>query len=600
MKANVFRAVFAIMILGCLLMPAPQPARAADTYLDVNSTGDGSDAVLGNGICATSGGLCTLRAAIEESNATPAIHEIIRFNIPNVGPHIIYVPEDSDFPPVRSASIIGPNLNNLAAIVIDGNGVANSAFSIVSNTGGAVSGLRIQNFDYTAIAVLGAQDITIANNILLNNKNLGGIHIREGNSGYIRIVGNIIGVNPDDDSRQANGKGIYIHIEPLDTVNIMIGGALLEERNIISGSNSHNIYILNARMEYPIRIQGNYIGTDPTGTLPIPNGSGVVGSGIEIINSYGVIVGGSTPGEGNLISGNSGAGVNIDSCAQITIKGNQMSTNASGSASIPNGSHYTSLADVYADNSQLITVEDNVLLEGLIFSTDGDGFGVSESTVFNNKIGITDSGVVRSSFVARRGLYFKGTTDTTASVNGITGFETGIQVDVNSGVTLRQNKIWGNQGLGIDLVSAIAGVTPNDNLDADSGPNGLQNFPVITGITKTNIGGAIYVDVAGTYHSQASTNYRIELFNSVACDANGYGEGQKYIANRNVTTDASGNVNWSVTNLLYYPTLDLIGRCFTATATQVINPTGPVLGNTSEFSGSAYIERVLFLPLIRR
>jgi len=600
MKANVFRAVFAIMILGCLLMPAPQPARAADTYLDVNSTGDGSDAVLGNGICATSGGLCTLRAAIEESNATPAIHEIIRFNIPNVGPHIIYVPEDSDFPPVRSASIIGPNLNNLAAIVIDGNGVANSAFSIVSNTGGAVSGLRIQNFDYTAIAVLGAQDITIANNILLNNRNLGGIHIREGNSGYIRIVGNIIGVNPDDDSRQANGKGIYIHIEPLDTVNIMIGGALLEERNIISGSNSHNIYILNARMEYPIRIQGNYIGTDPTGTLPIPNGSGVVGSGIEIINSYGVIVGGSTPGEGNLISGNSGAGVNIDSCAQITIKGNQMSTNASGSASIPNGSHYTSLADVYADNSQLITVEDNVLLEGLVFSTNGDGFGVSESTVFNNKIGITDSGVVRSSFVARRGLYFKGTTDTTASVNGITGFETGIQVDVNSGVTLRQNKIWGNQGLGIDLVSAIAGVTPNDNLDADSGPNGLQNFPVITGITKTNIGGAIYVDVAGTYHSQASTNYRIELFNSVACDANGYGEGQKYIANRNVTTDASGNVNWSVTNLLYYPTLDLIGRCFTATATQVINPTGPVLGNTSEFSGSAYIERVFFLPLIRR
>ena len=588
------------MILGCLLMPAPQSARAADTYLDVNSTGDGSDAIPGNGFCATSGGVCTLRAAIEESNATAAIHEIIRFNIPGTGPHTIYVPEDSEFPAVESASIIGPNLNNLAAIIIDGNGVADSAFFVASNTGGAVSGLRIQNFKYGGIGVMGGQDITIANNIILNNKNLAGINVSSGVSGYLRIVGNIIGVNPDDDSRQSNGKGIRIELEPADTVNIMIGGALLEERNIISGSISYNIYILNARMEYPIRIQGNYIGTDPTGTLPIPNGSGAVASGIEIINSYGVIVGGSTPEEGNLISGNSGAGVNIDSCAQITIEGNQMSTNASGSASIPNGSHYTSLADVYADDSQLITVEDNVLLEGLIFSTDGDGLGVSESTVFNNKIGITDSGVVRSSSVARKGLYFKGTTATTASYNTITGFETGIQVDTGSGVTLRQNKIWGNQGLGIDLVSAIAGVTPNDNLDADSGPNGLQNFPVITGITKTNIGGAIYVDVAGTYHSQASTNYRIELFNSVACDANGYGEGQKYIAYRNVTTDASGNANWSVTNLLYYPTLDLIGRCFTATATQVINPTGPVLGTTSEFSGSAYVERVLFLPLIRR
>ncbi len=61
-------AVLALSI-GVVVSPiASTPAGAAATF-NVNSTAEGHDVNPGNGVCATSGGTCTLRAAIEESNA---------------------------------------------------------------------------------------------------------------------------------------------------------------------------------------------------------------------------------------------------------------------------------------------------------------------------------------------------------------------------------------------------------------------------------------------------------------------------------------------------------------------------------------------------
>jgi len=45
------------------------PIRAEAVTFTVNSTDDGLDADLGDGVCATDGGVCTLRAAIQEANA---------------------------------------------------------------------------------------------------------------------------------------------------------------------------------------------------------------------------------------------------------------------------------------------------------------------------------------------------------------------------------------------------------------------------------------------------------------------------------------------------------------------------------------------------
>ena len=64
-----------------------------------------------------------------------------------------------------------------------------------------------------------------------------------------------------------------------------------------------------------------------------------------------------------------------------------------------------------------------------------------------------------------------------------------LEVDVSgpssAGNTISRNSIFSNVGFGIDL--DLNGVTPNDGLgDADTGPNNLQNYPVIT-FAKTGL-----------------------------------------------------------------------------------------------------------------
>ena len=55
-------------------------------------------------------------------------------------------------------------------------------------------------------------------------------------------------------------------------------------------------------------VQGNYIGTDVTGTAILSN----VNVGIYIQSSSYNLIGGAVPGAGNLISGNASTGVRFD------------------------------------------------------------------------------------------------------------------------------------------------------------------------------------------------------------------------------------------------------------------------------------------------
>ena len=70
----------AMLLLVGLLVAAPPLAPAAEAQangsLVVDSTGDGGDADPGDGRCRTSSGTCTLRAAIQQANATPGPNEI--------------------------------------------------------------------------------------------------------------------------------------------------------------------------------------------------------------------------------------------------------------------------------------------------------------------------------------------------------------------------------------------------------------------------------------------------------------------------------------------------------------------------------------------
>jgi titin len=134
------------------------------------------------------------------------------------------------------------------------------------------------------------------------------------------------------------------------------------------------------------------------------------------------------------------------------------------------------------------------------------------------------------------------------------------------------NSIAGNGGLGIDL--APLGVNVNDPGDGDTGPNGGQNYPVLS--SARTIGGA--TTVTGAFNSRPNQSYVIELFASPSADPSGHGEGATFIGQLTVVTDAAGNASLSAA----IPTAVPIGQVITATATDG-------QGNTSEFSNAVVV-----------
>jgi hypothetical protein len=134
------------------------------------------------------------------------------------------------------------------------------------------------------------------------------------------------------------------------------------------------------------------------------------------------------------------------------------------------------------------------------------------------------------------------------------------------------NSIYGNRRLGIDLSPSAEGVTPNDPRDADSGPNGLQNHPIITEavLNATNSS----VQVRYMLLSEPGKNYRVEFFASPLPDAAGYGEGRTYLG----SASASGDANGTAAGAFTAPLPPGSGLYFTATAAQVNTNV------TSEFS----------------
>lgn len=119
--------------------------------------------------------------------------------------------------------------------------------------------------------------------------------------------------------------------------------------------------------------------------------------------------------------------------------------------------------------------------------------------------------------------------------NGSAGVAVGFDAaDLSSRNAILRNSIHDNGGLGIDLGSN--GVTLNDPGDPDTGPNGLQNFPVLT--SAVSAGGVVMV--TGTLDSQPGTTFTIELFSNSSCDPSSYGEGQSFLGAVSVTTDAGG------------------------------------------------------------
>lgn len=168
-------------------------------------------------------------------------------------------------------------------------------------------------------------------NILSGNQG-DAIVIQQG-SNHNRIIGNRIGTNPEGTESWGNlGNGIFLTGESSST---QIGGSSPEDRNLISGNEQVAISIYSSGVDSNI-IQGNYIGTDITGTVALPNRD----KGITLRRGVKYnLIGGTGPGEGNLISGNERTGIYLflDDNSHNRIEGNFIGTTADGSGALGNG-----------------------------------------------------------------------------------------------------------------------------------------------------------------------------------------------------------------------------------------------------------------------
>jgi nitrous oxidase accessory protein NosD len=130
-----------------------------------------------------------------------------------------------------------------------------------------------------------------------------------------------------------------------------------------------------------------------------------------------------------------------------------------------------------------------------------------------------------------------------------------------------------HSGLAYDY--AFAKPHPNDANDADDGPNGMQNFPILGPVTS--FADRTVVEVA--LESAPNSTYLVDIYGNSACHASNHGEGETWLKEVLVTTDGSGMAKFPVT-----VPRQALNTPLTATASAET----PVHWATSEFSPCAF------------
>ena len=133
--------------------------------------------------------------------------------------------------------------------------------------------------------------------------------------------------------------------------------------------------------------------------------------------------------------------------------------------------------------------------------------------------------------------------------------------------------LFADSGLAYDYSNAKP--HPNDAGDVDNGPNGMQNFPIVTSVVSLTD----HSTVQGVLDSTANTTFVVDLYANSVCHASNHGEGETWLTSVQVTTNASGHGLFSV-DVPRQP----LNKPVTATASA---PT-PVRFSTSEFSPCTY------------
>jgi CSLREA domain-containing protein len=447
----------------------------------------------GDGVCGIV--QCTLREAIDAANHSPneSGPDQIAFAIPGPGLHAIT--PLSELPMVSGPVIINgltqPGTSCASwpptlLIQLNGSAAPNAnGLTLMSDT--TVTGLVINRFSRNGVELHG-----------WNNT----LHC------------NLIGTDASGQEALGNGEnGVFIGSD-----SNLIGGLTPDSRNLIAGNLANGIYFVVGGSpgkqlpggpaprkpgELQNLVQGNFIGTNVYGASSLGN----QGNGITIEGFYGsvsALIGGPTPGAGNVISGNGEHGIALMHWADyVTVQGNKIGSDVEGHSPVGNVG-----SGVY-----FMMNSSNNLIGG---TSPGEGNRIA----FNGGDGITVLWSYRNTFL-------------------------GNQIELNG-------------GLGIDLDGN--GPTLNDIGDYDNkGANGDQNYPLVLSAVPNGFTTLL----SGRLDSSHAETFTLEFFDNSACDPSTYGEGAAPLTTISVTTDLQGSAPFSLT----LPTSLPLNHFITATAT---------------------------------
>ncbi|MCO5189789.1 MAG: PKD domain-containing protein, partial [Anaerolineae bacterium] len=305
------------------------------------------------------------------------------------------------------------------------------------------------------------------------------------------IAGNFIGVDPTGTTARGGSSDAIT----LAGDNNTVGGPAPADRNVIADYSWGMTVIFGSSNE----IQNNYIGTDATGTAALRNTIGIR------MTSDNNIIGGSNPGEGNLIVGGS-AGIEIDLSTAFSndIRNNQIGT------------------DVNGNLFPALTGSSGIVVRGGASNIDIGGFGAADSNLIAGHV----NGIVVED---AQGVSIRNNVIRDNTVTGVV-----VSDPMANRIAIQDNAIYDNGALGIDL--GDDGVSPNDFFDADSGPNGLQNAPVMQ---RAVLSGTVTL-FQGFINTTPNTDVEIALYSTAACDSSNYGEGETLLENVDIFTNSSG------------------------------------------------------------
>jgi hypothetical protein len=349
-------------------------------------------------------------------------------------------------------------------------------------------------------------------NIVGNNGR--GIDVASDSAAWNAISGNYVGTDVSGNYAIPNKPdGVVIEV---GARNNIVGGTTFAERNVISGNQGTGVVVTDAPTTQNTVI-GNYIGVNASGTAALPNEGG-----ISVWTSSFNRVGGTQPGEANLISGNLQSAITIgglERCDVIVI-GNQIGLDAGGDATIPNGSGVTIQSGSQSFIGGLNSAAGNKI--------EGNEIGVNIYTAGTAFHWIAGNTIIDSTMM---GVYINNYASGNFIVNNfIHNNGTGVWISKGNENTLRANSISGNSTAGIMLI--------------DGGNQELAS-PSITGLSEAGVSG------------MACANCTVEIFSdggnqgafyegAVVADAAGTFSFQKRLLGANVTataTDTNGNTS---------------------------------------------------------